>query len=114
MLMLINLTTLVGNLGINEEVVPNEVLDLGSCQCSWLKPQSLRSIQIVQRGGGTPEKVPNHDFLGKLLQDYFTKEGIAPMEVVMVASVDPTKFVHDESRPPPSSMGLNAVPNTML
>ena len=60
------------------------------------------------------EEVPNLDFLHKVLRSPFSKKSLFPMETIIVTRPNPTKLVHDESQPPPCSLGLDVVPKLML
>jgi hypothetical protein len=44
------------------------------------------------------------------LKNPLPKEGLFPMKAILITCIDPTKFLHDESGPLPSSPDLNAIP----
>lgn len=60
------------------------------------------------------KEVPNLDFLNKVYRNPFPVESLFSMETIIVARSNPTKFVHDESHPPPCSSGFYAILNLML
>lgn len=59
-------------------------------------------------------EVPKHYFLGKLLRKPFPKEGLFSMKNNIDIGANPAKFMHEESGPSPSSLGLNSVPRLMF
>lgn len=49
--------------------------------------------------------------LDKLLRNRsLSPKRFAPMKAIMITGTYPTKIMHNESGPPPSSLGLNAIP----
>ena len=62
----------------------------------------------------TTEKVPDFDLFVEFLRDYFPKQSLFPMKTIIIAGSNPTKFMHDECGPPPSSLSLDAIPKFMF
>jgi hypothetical protein len=60
------------------------------------------------------EKVPNLDFLNKVLGNSLPVESLFMVEAIIVACSIRTKLVYDEGRPPPCSLGLDAFRQLML
>ena len=46
--------------------------------------------------GNISKEVPNFDFLAVLLKNYFSEDGLFPIEAIIIARTDSTKFVHYE------------------
>ena len=58
--------------------------------------------------------VPYVDLLNTILRNPFTKEGLYPVEAIIVARANPTTFVHDEGHPLPCPICLDAVPKLIF
>jgi hypothetical protein len=57
------------------------------------------------------EKLLDFDLFYIFLRDPFPKRSLFPMKTIIIAGSNPTKYLHDECGPPPSSHSLNAIPN---
>lgn len=60
------------------------------------------------------KEVPNLNHLTDLVWNSLSKHSLLPIEPVIIACLDPAKFMHNERGPSPCPPGLNAVPNFML
>ena len=60
------------------------------------------------------KKVPNFDLRATLLGEPFPKERLFPIEGIVVARTNPTKFMHDVGGPPPCPPSLDAIPKFVL
>ena len=60
------------------------------------------------------EEVPNLGFLDKFIENSLPEEGLLPIDTIIVACPNPTKLMHDESGPLPSSLSLDAISNSCL
>lgn len=61
-----------------------------------------------------PKEMPNLDCLDKFIRNSLPEEGLLPIDTIIVACLNPTKLMHNEGGPPPSSLGLDAIPNSCL
>lgn len=104
---------LPSDLGIQKEVSPNEVFDPGIVPL-FLVEHRIISFNPNSSRSNAPEKVPNLHQLDKLLRDPLSQKGLFPMKVVIDTDATPTKLMHDESGPQPSSMALNAISKLLL
>ena len=60
------------------------------------------------------KKVPNLNIYDKLLRIFFPKESLLPMKTLIIVSLNPTKFMHDEGVPLLGSPSLNEIPKFMF
>lgn len=60
--------------------------------------------------GDASKEVPNLGLLSKLFRKSSPKEGLLPIEFVIIACPKPTKLMHDEGDPPPNTPCSNAIP----
>ena len=60
------------------------------------------------------KEVPNLNHFSVFFGNPFPKNNFFPVEAIMVAHANPTKFMHDEGSPSPSSPSLNAIPKLMF
>ena len=99
--------------GANDEFIPNSLLDLGLVSLFMLEhfivtfnPNGLKH--------NAPKEVPNFDHFTKLLGGFFPKHHLFPIEVIIVARSNPTKFMHNERAPSPCPPCLDTVPKFMF
>lgn len=70
------------------------------------------ALNLISPLHNAMQKVPNFDFdfFNELLRDCFPKQGLLPVETIIVVNSNPTKFVHDERGPSSCPSSLNALP----
>ena len=61
-----------------------------------------------------PKEVPNFDIFAIFLRNPFPEDDLFPIKAVIIAGLDPTKFVHNEHGPSPRPPSLNTIPKLML
>ena len=99
--------------GINDELVPNPLLDLR------LMPLFVIENLIITFDPDGPKhntskKVPNYDHLAVLFGNPLSKHDLFPIEAVIISGSNPTKFLHNECGPSPRPPSLDAIPEIMF
>jgi hypothetical protein len=105
--------TLPRRLGIKDEFVPNAVFNPRFMPLFMVK-HFVIAFNPNRPKGNASKEVPNFGLRAILIRDPFPKESLFPIEAIVVARVNPTKFMHDISSPPPCPPSLNTIPKFML
>ena len=61
-----------------------------------------------------PKEVPDFDIFTVFLGDPFPEHSLLLIEIIIIISPNPTKFMHDECGPSPRSLSLDAIPKFMF
>ena len=92
---------------------PNEMFHFGLMPL-FMVEHPIIPFNSYHPKGDALEEVPNLGCLSKFLRKSFPKEGLFPIEVVIVAYLNPAKLVHEEGGPLPSMPCLNAIPKLVF
>lgn len=102
-----------GCFGVDNELVPNTVLNLGLMSLFVVKHLIIMFNSDGSKGNASKE-MPNFNQLAVFFGDPFTKQSLLPVEAIIIAHPNPTKFMHNVRGPSPSYPGLNTIPNFMF
>ena len=101
-------------LNINDEFIPNPVLDLRLMSLFMVE----HFVVALDQDGPTCDtfkEVPNFDFCFTIfLINPLSKHGLIPVKAIIIASSNPTKFMHDICGPSPCPPSLNAILEIMF
>ena len=95
--------------GVNDEFIPNSLLDLGLVPLSMVE-HFIITLNPNGPKRSAPKEVPNFDHFTKLFGDPFPKHHLFPIKVIIVARFNPTKFMHNECGPSPCPPSLDTIP----
>jgi hypothetical protein len=99
--------------GVNDESIPNPVLDLRLVPLFMIE----HFVVAFNPNGpkcNTPKEVPYLKKKCRIFGNPFSKQCLFPIEPIVIAISNPTKFKHSYCGPSPHPPSLDAVPNFML
>lgn len=101
--------TFPSRLGVNDEFIPNQMLDLSFMPLFVVVPFNPNGSKC-----NAPQKVPNFDHFTVFLRNSFSKQKLLPIKIVIVTSSSPTQFMHNTCGPFPCPSGLSAIPKSVF
>lgn len=99
--------------GVNDKLVPDSLLDLRLMSLFMVK-KIIIAFDPNEPQHNASKEVPDHDHFVEFICNYSLKQSLLPIEAIIIADSNPTKFVHNECGQLPNPPSLNTIPKFMF
>ena len=99
--------------GVNDELIPIPMLDLRLVPLFMIE----HFVIMLNPNGpkrNAPKEVPSFNLFAVFFGNPFPNQCLLPIEAIIIASSNPTKFTHNRYSPSPWPPRFDAIPNFMF